>query len=97
MYISMMMMVMMMMMMMMVMMMVMMMMMIWVMFISFAELSKDVPLVAFMYLLFTRMPCESYRRRLRSLLLFLCDVFRALINSLFLLVFENCVLSALNR
>ena len=55
---------------------------IWVMFISFAELSKDVLLVAFMYLLFTRMPCESYCRRLRSLLLFLCDVFRALINFL---------------
>ena len=27
------------------------------------------------------MPSESYRRRLRSLLLCLCDVFRALINS----------------
>ena len=46
--------------------MMMMMMMIWVMFISFAELSKDVALVAFMYLLFTRIPGESYRRRLRS-------------------------------
>ena len=31
---------------------------------------------------FTRMPGESYRRRLRSLLLYLYDVFRALINSL---------------
>ena len=30
-----------------------------------------------MYLVFTRMPGESYRRRLRSLL---CYVFRALIN-----------------
>ena len=30
----------------------------------------------------TRMPCESYRRRLRSLLLYLCYVSRALINSL---------------
>ena len=30
----------------------------------------------------TRMPGESYRRRLRSLLLYLCYVFRALINSL---------------
>ena len=28
------------------------------------------------------MPGESYRRRLRSLLLYLCYVFRALINSL---------------
>ena len=35
-----------------------------------------------MYLVFTRMPGESYRRRLRPLLLYLCDVFRALINSL---------------
>ena len=35
-----------------------------------------------MYLVFTRMPGESYRRRLRSLLLYLCYVFRVLINSL---------------
>ena len=35
-----------------------------------------------MYLVFTRMPGESYRRWLRSLLLYLCYVFRALINSL---------------
>ena len=34
------------------------------------ELS-NVPLVEFMYLVFTRMPGESYRRRLRSLLLYL--------------------------
>ena len=40
-------------------------------------------LVEFMYLVFTRMPdCESYRRRLRSLLLYLCYAFRVLINSL---------------
>ena len=39
-------------------------------------------MVEFMYLVFTRMPGESYRRRLRSLLLYLCYVFRALINSL---------------
>ena len=45
-------------------------------------LSGDVPLEEFMYLVFTRMPGESYRRRLRSLLLCLCDVFRALIHSL---------------
>ena len=43
---------------------------------------KDVPLVEFMYLVFTRMPGESYRRQLRSLLLYLCYIFRALINSL---------------
>jgi len=30
--------------------------------------SVDVPLVEFMYLVFTRMPGENYRRRLRSLL-----------------------------
>ena len=45
-------------------------------------MSEDVPLVEFMYLVFTRMPGESYRRRLRYLLLYLCYVFRALINSL---------------
>ena len=36
----------------------------------------------FIYLVFTRMPGDSYRRRLRSLLSYLCYVFRALINSL---------------
>ena len=43
---------------------------------------EDVPLVEFMYLVFTRMPGENYRRQLRSLLMYLCYVFRALINSL---------------
>ena len=43
---------------------------------------EDVLLVEFMYLVSARMPGESYRRRLRSLLLYLCYVFRALINSL---------------
>ena len=43
---------------------------------------EDIPLLEFMYLTFTRVPGESYRRRLRSLVLYLCDVFRALINSL---------------
>ena len=42
---------------------------------------EDVPLVELMYLVFTCMPGERYCRRLRSLL-GLCDVFRALINSL---------------
>ena len=46
------------------------------------KFSEDVPLVEFMYLVFARVPGESYRRQLRSLLLYLCDVFRALINSL---------------
>ena len=40
------------------------------------------PLVEFIYLGFTRMPGESYRRRLSSLLLYLCSVFRTLMNSL---------------
>ena len=43
---------------------------------------EDVPLVEVMYLVFTRMPGESYGRRLGSLLLYLCYVYRALINSL---------------
>ena len=43
---------------------------------------EDVPVVEFMYLVFTCMQGESYRRRLRSLLLCLCDVFRVQINSL---------------
>ena len=43
---------------------------------------EDVPLVEFMYLVLIRMPGESYCRRLKSLLLCSCVVFRALINSL---------------
>ena len=43
---------------------------------------EDVPLVEFMYLVFTRMPSESHPRRLGSLFLYLCYVFRALINFL---------------
>ena len=35
-----------------------------------------------MYLVFTRMPGENYRRRLGTLLLYLCYVFPGLINSL---------------
>ena len=35
---------------------------------------EDVALIEFMYLVFTRMPGESYRGRLRSLLLCMCDV-----------------------
>ena len=46
------------------------------------ESYPNLPLVEFMYLVFTRMLGESYPRRLRSVLLCLCDVFRALINSL---------------
>ena len=42
---------------------------------------EDALLVEFMYLVFTRIRGESYRRLLRSLLLYLCYVFRALTNS----------------
>ena len=38
-------------------------------------LCKGGPLVEFIYLVFTNMPDESYRRRLKSLLLHLCYVF----------------------
>ena len=40
----------------------------------------DVPLVEFMHFVFIRMSGERYRRPLRSLLLYLCDVFQSLIN-----------------
>ena len=43
-----------------------------------------------MYLVFTRMPGESYRRRLRSLLLYLCYVFQALISSLVCWLIKLC-------
>ena len=49
---------------------------------STCSINKDVPLVEFTYLVFSRLPGESYRRKLRSLLLCLCDVLRALITSL---------------
>ena len=42
----------------------------------------DVPLVEFVYLVFTRMPGQSCRRSLRPWLLCLCDVFQPLMNSL---------------
>ena len=42
---------------------------------------EGVPPVQLMYLVFTRRPGESYHRRLRSFLLGLCDVLRALLNS----------------
>ena len=43
---------------------------------------KDVSFGELMHLVFTRMPGESCHRRLRSLLLCSCDVFRALTTSL---------------
>ena len=36
---------------------------------------EDVPLVEFMYLVFTRMPGDNYQRQLESLLLHLCYIF----------------------
>ena len=51
-------------------------------YLVFTRMPSELPLVEFMYLVFIRTPDESYRRRLRSLLLRLCDVFPALINSL---------------
>ena len=51
-------------------------------FFLFFVFLKDVAPVEFMYIVFTRMPGESYRGRLRSLLLCLCYVFQVLINSL---------------
>jgi len=42
---------------------------------------EDVPLVEFMYLVFTCTPSEGYHRQLGSLLLYWCYVFQALINS----------------
>ena len=52
---------------------------------------EDIPLVEFMYFVFTGMPGKSYRRRLRSLSLCSGDVFWALMNSLlcwYVLVFD---------
>ena len=43
--------------------------------------NDGVPLVELLYLVFTRMPGENYRRRLRSLL-YLCDVIPALLAPL---------------
>ena len=45
--------------------------------------SEDVPLVKFMYLVFTCLPGESYHRRLQSLSLCLCNVCRCSLIPLF--------------
>ena len=52
---------------------------------------EDVPLLESVYLVFTRMPVESYCTRLGSLLLCSCDIFRALINSLFCCCICSCL------
>ena len=52
-------------------------------------LKEDAPLVEFVYLVFTRMRRESYRKRLGPLLLCSCEVFRAQMNSLCLLRFNE--------
>ena len=58
-------------------------------FINSTRGTPDMLLVEFMYLVFTCMPGESYRRvtvgNSGSLLLYLCYVFRAPINSLVLI------------
>ena len=43
---------------------------------------EDVPLVEFMYLVLTHTPGKRQHRQLGSLLVYLCDFFQALINSL---------------
>ena len=56
----------------------------WLTNISFNEKNKvleAVPLVEFMYLVFTCMPCESYCGWLRPLLLYLGSVYWTLVNS----------------
>ena len=52
------------------------------MFLVVIRMLGESHLVEFMYPVFIRVPGESYRWRLGSLLLCLCDVFRVLINSL---------------
>ena len=54
----------------------------WVLILVWVEILWGTYLVQFMYLVFRCMPGENYRRRIRSILLYLCDVIRALINSL---------------
>ena len=53
----------------------------WSLYVPCIYILMIVPLVEFMDLVFIRMPGGSYCRRL-TILLCLCDVFRALINSL---------------
>ena len=57
---------------------------------------EDIPLVEFMSLAFTRMPGESYCRRLRSVLLRLCDVVQALTTPLCVWSFQSKFESELN-
>ena len=68
--------------------------------------NEDLPLVELMYPVFTRMPGERYRRRLRSLLLYLCCIFQELINcvvcwlrawiwSFYTYSYQNCPVSSL--
>ena len=52
----------------------------------FGNSVEDLPPVECLYLVFIRVPGESCRRRLGSLLC-LCDVFRVLINTLVCLLF----------
>ena len=51
---------------------------------------EDIPLVEFIYTVFTRMPGKNYRRWLRSLLLSLCNVFRAQLTPLNVVSLPAC-------
>ena len=68
---------------------------------SSCSVSKGVLLVEFPYRVFSRLPGERYRRSLSSLLLCLCDVLRALSNSLVstlgLVLFRSLLSSLLTR
>ena len=55
---------------------------------------EDAALVAFMYLVFTRVPEESYRRRLGFSVLSLCGVFRTPINCFVSGVFSKVTVNA---
>ena len=64
-------------------------------YITNIYVSQVVLLVEFMYLVFTRKPGDSYRNRLRSLLLHLCYLFRALVNSLLCWFLTNTLITAI--
>ena len=53
---------------------------------------EDVPSVEFVYLVFTRMPGESYRKRFRSLLLCPLSVQRPFVDHVYVKVTAKCLL-----
>ena len=54
---------------------------------------EDVPLVEFMYLVFTCMPSESYYRQLRSLLFVLCILKTDKLPCMLILIFLVIIVS----